>query len=113
MYLTIHDIFNLSLTHNLNHNFMIHPNITIYHTNLMNLVQNTNELYKNVSHNMGSKIFKQFHIIISKLKEQNRRFKNKKSPRALNFINQFALGHQLTRQTQQSRNYNRKGRITI
>ena len=31
------------------------PNITIYHANLVNLVQNTNELYKNVSHNMGSK----------------------------------------------------------
>ena len=31
------------------------PNITIYHANLVNLVQNTNELYKNDSHNMGNK----------------------------------------------------------
>ena len=31
------------------------PNITIYHTNLVNLIQSTNELYKNVSHNMRSK----------------------------------------------------------
>ena len=30
-------------------------NITIYYVNLVNLVQNTNELYKNDSHNMGSK----------------------------------------------------------
>jgi len=36
-----------------------------------------------------------------------------KTPRALNFINQFALWYQLVRQTQQSRNYNHKGRITI
>ena len=36
-----------------------------------------------------------------------------KTPRALNFINQFTSGHQLARQTQQSRNYNHKGRITI
>jgi len=32
------------------------PNITMYRANLVNLVQNTNKLYKNVSHNMGSKI---------------------------------------------------------
>ena len=31
-------------------------NITIYHTNLANLVQSTNNLYKNASHNMGNKI---------------------------------------------------------
>jgi len=31
------------------------PNIIIYHTNLVNLIQNTNKLYKNISHNMGSK----------------------------------------------------------
>jgi len=31
-------------------------NITIYHAHLVNLIQNTNNLYKNVSHNMGSKI---------------------------------------------------------
>jgi len=30
-------------------------NITIFHANLVNLIQNTNKLYKNVSHNMGSK----------------------------------------------------------
>jgi len=30
------------------------PNITMYHTNLVNIVQNTNKLYKNASHNMGS-----------------------------------------------------------
>jgi len=35
------------------------------------------------------------------------------TPSALNFINQFTSGHQLTCQTQQSRNYNHKGRITI
>jgi len=32
---------------------------------------------------------------------------------ALNFINQFVSGHQLVCQTQQSHNYNCKGRITI
>jgi len=31
-------------------------NIIIYHANVVNLVQNTNYLYKNVSHNMGSQI---------------------------------------------------------
>ena len=31
------------------------PNITIYHASLVNLVQNTNKLYENASHNMGSK----------------------------------------------------------
>jgi len=36
-----------------------------------------------------------------------------KTSRTLNFINQFVSGHQLTHQTQQSRNYNHKGRITI
>ena len=36
-----------------------------------------------------------------------------KTPRALNFINQFTSGHQLARETQQSHNYIRKGRITI
>ena len=30
-------------------------NIIIYHANLVNIVQNKNELYKNVSHNMWSK----------------------------------------------------------
>jgi len=41
-------------------------------------------------------------------------FKSKKKKlRTLDFINQFASGHQLARQTQQSHNYNRKGRIRI
>jgi len=31
------------------------PNITIYLANLVNLIQNTYKLYKNVSHNMESK----------------------------------------------------------
>ena len=44
-------------------------NIIIYHANLVNLVQNTNKLYKNASHNKGVKLLKQFHIIISKSKE--------------------------------------------
>ena len=39
--------------------------------------------------------------------------KTQKTPRVLNFINQFTLEHQLVHQTQQYRNYNRKGRITI
>ena len=39
--------------------------------------------------------------------------KTQKTPRALNFINQFASGFQLTRQTQQSRNYNHTKRIII
>ena len=36
-----------------------------------------------------------------------------KTLRTLNLINQFTSGHQLTRQTQQSHNYNCKGRITM
>ena len=39
--------------------------------------------------------------------------KNTKTPRALNFINQFASRHQLVHQTQQSHDYNHKGKITI
>ena len=39
--------------------------------------------------------------------------KNTKTPRTLNFINQFASGHQLVCQTQQSPNYNHKRIITI
>ena len=31
-------------------------NISIYHVNLVNIVHNTKYLYKNTSHNMGSKI---------------------------------------------------------
>ena len=31
------------------------PNITIYHTNIVNLIQNTNKLYKNASHNTYAK----------------------------------------------------------
>jgi len=34
------------------------PNIIIYHANLVNLIQNTNKLYKNISHNMGVKPLK-------------------------------------------------------
>ena len=30
-------------------------NITIYHAHVVNLVQNRNNLYKNISHDMGSK----------------------------------------------------------
>jgi len=47
------------LFHNLSHiQFITYtqfhdPNIIIYHANL---IQNTNKLYKNVSHNTGSKI---------------------------------------------------------
>jgi len=36
-----------------------------------------------------------------------------KTPRELNFINQFASGHQLFRQTQQYCTYNHKGKIPI
>ena len=49
------------LSHNSSHiQFMIYPqfhdpNITIYHVNPVNLIQNTNKLYKNVFHNIGSK----------------------------------------------------------
>jgi len=39
--------------------------------------------------------------------------KKHETSRTLNFINQFASGHQLVCQTQQSRKYNRKGRIRI
>ena len=41
------------------------------------------------------------------------KIKNMKAPRELNFINQFASGHQLVRQTQQYRIYNHKGKIII
>jgi len=64
------------------------------HTNLVNLVQNTNELYKNVYHHMESKTpqtISHNHIKIIGSK-------NTKTPRAINFINQFALGHQLAHQ---------------
>ena len=63
------------------------PNITIYHGNLVNFVQNTNKLYKNVSHNMRSKIpqtISHNHIKIKGIKVIG------ETPRALNFINQFA-----------------------
>ena len=69
------------------------------HANLVNLVQNTNKLYKNASHNMGSKIpqtISHNHIKIKGIKIIGQ---NMKTPRTLNFINQFALGHQLARQT--------------
>ena len=50
------------------------------------------------------------HIRINELKSE---VKNTKTSRALNFINQFAPEHQLVRQTQQYRIYNRKGKIII
>ena len=40
------------------------PNITIYHTNIVNLIQNTNKLYKMFLAIWGVKPLKQFHIII-------------------------------------------------
>jgi len=73
------------------------PNIIIYHSNLVNLVQSTNKLYKNVSHNMRSKIpqtISHNHIKIKGIKIIGQ------TPRALNFINQFASWHQLVHQTQ-------------
>jgi len=36
-----------------------------------------------------------------------------KTPKTLNFINQFASGHQLVRQTKQYRIYNHKEKIII
>ena len=45
---------------------------------------------------------------------ENCRFKNKKkTPRALNFINQFALGYQLVRQTYRIHSYNCKNKVKI
>ena len=70
------------------------------HANIVNIIQNTNELYKNVSHNMGSKTPQSIshnHIKIKGIKIIGS--KSTKTPRALNFINQFALGHQLVCQT--------------
>ena len=58
----------------------------------------------------GVKPLKQFYTIILKSMNQNHR---SKTPRALNFINRFTLGHQLVHLTQKSCNYNHKGRITI
>ena len=46
-------------------------NIIIYHTNIVNLVQNKNELYKNVSRNIGIKTpqtISHNHIKIKKIK---------------------------------------------
>ena len=63
------------------------PNIIIYHSNLVNLVQSTNKLYKNISHNMRSKIpqtISHNHIKIKGIKVIGQ------TPRALNYINQFA-----------------------
>ena len=39
--------------------------------------------------------------------------KTQKTPRVLNFINQFTLEHQLVHQTQQYCIYNHKGKIII
>ena len=88
------------LSHNLSHiQFITYtqsqsqfhdPNITIYHANLVNLFQNTNKLYKNISRNMGSKnpqTISHNHIKIICLETQ------RKTPIALNFINQFVFRH--------------------
>ena len=40
-------------------------NITIYHAHVVNLVQNRNNLYKNISHDMGSKTTQIIFKIIS------------------------------------------------
>ena len=64
--------------------------------NLLNLILNTNKLYKNDSHNMGSKTPQKNlhnHIKIKGIKIVGSN--TQKIPRALNFINQFALEHQL------------------
>ena len=52
------------------------------------------------------------HIKIKGIKIVGSKTKQKMS-RAINFINQFAPGHQSALQTQQSRNYNHTRRITI
>jgi len=62
------------------------------HANLVNIIQNTNKLYKNVSYDMGSKT-------PQTISHNYIKIKGSKTPRALNFVNQFALGHQLIRQT--------------
>ena len=58
------------------------PNITIYHTNLVNLVQNTSKLYNNVSHNMGSKTpqtISHNHIKIKEIKIIGKKHENTKN----------------------------------
>jgi len=67
------------------------------HANIVNIIQNTNELYKNVSHNMGSKTPQS--ISHNHIKIKGIKIIGSKTPRTLNFINQFALGYQLVRQT--------------
>ena len=57
-----------------------------------------------------SQIISHNHIKIKGIKIIGKKNKN---TRTLNFINQFALGHQLVRQAQQYCDYNHKGRITI
>jgi len=57
---------------------------------MVNHVQKTNELYKNASHDMGSKTpqtISHNHIKIIGLETQ------RKTPIALNFINQFVFRH--------------------
>jgi len=73
------------LSHNLSHiQFITYTqfqsqfhdsNVTIYHVNLVNLIQNTNKLYKNIFHNIGSKTPQQFHIIIQKELQYNKHHK--------------------------------------
>ena len=58
------------------------------------------------------KPLKQFHIIISKSRNQNHRSKTK-TPRALNLSTDSHQDINLVRQTQQYRNYKHKGRIII
>jgi len=58
------------------------PNITIYHANVINFIQNTNKLYKNVSHNMESKIpqtISHNHIKIKVIKIIGKKHKNTKN----------------------------------
>ena len=71
MYLIIHHIFNLSCTQSQSQSQFHDPSITIYHTNLLNIIQNTNKLYKNVSQNMESKT--------SQTISHNHKFKNTKN----------------------------------
>ena len=88
-------------------------NVTIYHSNLVNLVQNTQKIYKNASQNIGIKIPQTISHNYIKIKEIKIIGQKHENTKALNFINQFASGHQLVRQTQQSYNYNPKRRVTI
>jgi len=57
-------------------------NTTIYHANVVNLVQNTNKFYKSVSHNMGSETLQTIshnHIKIKGIKIIGQKRENTKS----------------------------------